>query len=54
MEIKLKIQDPNDNTNTPHGTIAFSTDNKYVYLEVEGKRMAVYADDFLKLTYILR
>ena len=53
MEIKLNIQEPHDNTNTPHGTIAFSSDNKYTYINLEGKRITVSESDFYKMACAL-
>ena len=45
MQISLEIVNPKDNTNTPHGTVTLSTDNKYVYIETDKEKIAVGAND---------
>jgi len=48
LKIELKICEPNDNTNTPHGSIMLSTDNKYAYIEIDDKPIAVSVKEFYK------
>jgi len=48
MEIKLDIKVPNDNTNTPHGSITFKSDRKYTYITHDEKTIAVNVDELYK------
>lgn len=55
MDINIDIRVPNDNTNTPHGTINLTTDERhlYIYITVGESRIAVSREDIRDAVSIL-
>lgn len=48
MEIKLNIQVPSDNTNTPHGNLTLKEIGDYTYITIENKTVAVDTTELYK------
>ena len=48
MKIELSIKVPNDNTNTPHGSITLKSDRKYTYITYKDKTIVVDADEMYR------